>query len=104
VLETIEREGLVAHAREVGSWLAAELRSLPGVDHVRGAGLLLGVELSGVDAADVAAGLQRRHRVIVNAVTPTALRLCPPLVFSREDGEELVAALRDVLADPTRST
>ena len=46
VLDAIEREGLVENARAVGEHIAARAAALPGVDHVRGAGLLLGIELS----------------------------------------------------------
>ncbi len=49
-------------------------------------------------------GAPDRHRVLVNAVTPTALRLCPPLVFSRADAGELVEALAAVLPVATPST
>jgi acetylornithine/succinyldiaminopimelate/putrescine aminotransferase len=36
--------------------------------------------------------------VIVNAVSPSALRLCPPLVLGVEDADRAVAALARVLA------
>ncbi len=97
VLDTIEREGLIENVRLVGSELAAALREVPGVSGVRGAGLLLGVELERAGAAAVATRLLHGQRVIVNAVTPTALRICPPLVFSRADGRVLVDALTEEL-------
>ena len=44
--------------------------ALPGVDHVRGAGLLLGIELADAPAAEVAEALRARG-ILVNAITPT---------------------------------
>jgi acetylornithine/N-succinyldiaminopimelate aminotransferase len=53
------------------------------VREVRGVGLLLGVALEGVAAADVAASC-RSERLIVNAVGPDVIRLAPPLTLSAE--------------------
>ena len=104
VLDTIEREGLVENARTVGAWLAAELGALSGVASVRGAGLLLGVELAAGDSAGVTARLAAEQRIIVNAITPTALRICPPLVFSREDARRLVDGVAAVLPSGDHGT
>ncbi len=51
---------------------------------VRGLGLLLAIELDGHDAKDVAARLLELG-AIVNAVTPTALRLAPSLLISDDE-------------------
>ena len=97
VLDAIEAEGLVANARDVGARLAAALAALPGVAEVRGAGLMLGVELAAGDAGAVAAALRERG-VLVNAVTPTALRMVPPLVLTAEQADLAAAELGHVLA------
>ena len=60
---------------------------------MRGLGLLIAVELRDGDAGAVAAGCSTRG-VLVNAVTPTALRLCPPLCLSTADADRAVEALR----------
>ena len=78
VLDAIEHEGWVENADRIGQHLADRLRAVPGVADVRGLGLLVAVELAAGDAGTVAARLLDRG-VLVNAVTPTALRLCPPL-------------------------
>ena len=93
VLDAIEREGLVGERGRVGDHLAAGVAALPGVTDVRGAGLLRGVELAAGDAAGVAARLLAEHRVVVNAVTPTALRLCPPLCLTTAEADRAVAAI-----------
>jgi acetylornithine/N-succinyldiaminopimelate aminotransferase len=97
VLAAIEREGLVASARAVGEHITARAGALAGVDHVRGAGLLLGIELSDAPAAEVADALRARG-ILVNAITPTALRLVPPLCLSRADADRFCATFGEVLA------
>lgn len=83
-IEVIEEEGLLGRATRSGERLAAGLAELFGPERVRGAGLLLGVELPQAKArAAVAAALDLG--VLVNDVTPSALRLSPPLVI--EDHE-----------------
>jgi acetylornithine aminotransferase len=96
VLTAIEREDLVENARAVGEHIAARAGALPGVDHVRGAGLLLGIELAEAPAAEVAEALRARG-VLVNAITPTALRLVPPLCLSRVEADRFCAAFEAVL-------
>jgi acetylornithine/N-succinyldiaminopimelate aminotransferase len=96
VLDAIEREGLVENARAVGEHIAARAGALAGVDHVRGAGLLLGIELVEAPAADVALELRARG-ILVNAITPTAVRLVPPLCLSRGEADRFCAAFEDVL-------
>ncbi len=96
VLAAIEREGLVENARTVGEHIAARAGALAGVDHVRGAGLLLGIELTDAPAPAVADALRTRG-ILVNAITPTALRLVPPLCLSHGDADRFCATLEEVL-------
>lgn len=80
VLTTMEAIGAPERAAELGDAVRDALERLPAVVEVRGLGLLLGVELDGVDAREVAAECLREG-LVVNAVTPTALRLTPPLII-----------------------
>jgi acetylornithine aminotransferase len=96
VLDAIEREGLVANAAEVGAHIAARVGALPGVDHVRGAGLLLAIELGAAPAASVADEL-RGAGILVLPVTATALRLCPPLCLSLCEADAFCDALASAL-------
>jgi predicted acetylornithine/succinylornithine family transaminase len=98
VLAVMERERLPARAAARGERLGQALAALPEVASVRGLGLLLAAELApGLDARDVQATLLARG-LVVNAVTPTALRLAPPLTVSEEELDEAVALLAEVLA------
>lgn len=98
VLETIEREGLLAHATAMGEHLAAGVRALshPHLVGTRGAGLLQAILLAEPIAADVAV-VARATGFLVNAVTPSALRLAPPLIISAAELDLFVNALPTIL-------
>jgi acetylornithine aminotransferase len=98
VLDTIEADDLIGNAERVGAHLRERLQGVPGVAGVRGLGLLLAVELASGDAPGVARRLLDEEHVLVNAVSPTALRLCPPLVLTVEDADRAVQAITRALA------
>jgi predicted acetylornithine/succinylornithine family transaminase len=99
VLETLDREGLVDHAARMGDRLQARLRAVaerhPLVTDVRGLGLLVAVDVA-VEAQAVEAACRERG-LLVNAVRPQTLRLCPPLVVSPEEVDRAVAILEEAL-------
>ena len=98
VVATIEADGLLEHAREMGEHLAHGIFALrhPMVAGVRGEGLLRAVVLAEPVAAQVMA-LARQAGFIVNAVAPDALRLAPPLVIEAHELDTFVAALPGLL-------
>jgi acetylornithine/N-succinyldiaminopimelate aminotransferase len=98
VLDTIDRDGLLANARLVGGYLTERIRGLrhPLVREVRGEGLLIAVQLHHPIAREVAlAALE--EGLIINDCTPDVLRLAPPLNVRQEQVDELVAMLPGVL-------
>ncbi|MFN2613578.1 MAG: acetylornithine transaminase [Actinomycetota bacterium] len=98
VLDVIDEEGLVERAQVAGDRLMNGLRSaaIPAVTDVRGLGLLIAVELSSDSAAAVVAEALR-DGLIVNNVTPNAIRLAPPLVLSDEQIDRALAILVPIL-------
>jgi len=94
-IAVIERERLIENAVAVGGYLARAAKSL-GVARVSGRGLLLGLHLSR-PATEVQAALFG-HRILTGTSTdPQVLRLLPPLSFSRQEADILVAGLEAVL-------
>ncbi len=94
-IAVIERDRLIENAVEVGGHLARAARSL-GVARVSGRGLLLGLHL-GRPATEVQAALFQ-HRILTGTSTdPQVLRLLPPLSFSRQEADLLIAGLEAVL-------
>jgi acetylornithine/N-succinyldiaminopimelate aminotransferase len=98
VLDTIERDGLLAHVTSVGAHLAAGIEALghPLVTGVRGSGLWLAIALPHATATAVAATAQRAG-FLVNAVQPDAVRLAPPLVLTAAEADSFTAALPGIL-------
>jgi acetylornithine/N-succinyldiaminopimelate aminotransferase len=112
VLNTIESEGLLARARELGALAVSQLRSLNGVKEVRGLGLMLGIELdSSFDA--LASGGKQPASIVVQALAenglltapagPRVIRWLPPLIVEREHIETAVAIMGKTLAALVRS-
>ena len=97
VLAVMEAEEAPVRAERAGASLTERLLELPGVRTVRGLGLLLAVELEGHDARAVATRLLDLGAV-VNAVTPTALRLAPSLLITDDELDHAVELLEKALA------
>jgi len=99
VLAVMEAEDVPARAEKAGDRLRSGLLSLPGVGPVRGLGLLLAAELVGRSAMEVTAAALRRG-LVLNAVTPTAIRLAPSLLVTDDEIDEALAILEAVLTEP----
>jgi acetylornithine/N-succinyldiaminopimelate aminotransferase len=99
VLDTIEREGLLANVTEVGERLAAGIGAIddPLIAGVRGSGLWRAIALTSPAAAAVEAAA-RRAGFLVNAVQPDAIRLAPPLILTPEQADSFTAELPAILA------
>ena len=107
VLDVLEREKLRENADRVGAYLRSGLESLADrhrlIGDVRGAGLFVGVELVR-DRKSLEPATQETH-AIVNAMREDGvlvgiegahrniLKLRPPLVFSKANADQLIAAL-----------
>jgi acetylornithine aminotransferase len=100
-LRIMEEDGLMASAAAVGQRLSDALKrafeGLPGVVEVRGAGLMIGIELDrpcGVllqRAAD--AGL------LLSVTADRVIRLVPPLILSDDEADEIVTLLVPLVRD-----
>jgi len=102
VLRVMEEIDAPRLARERGVELTGLLEELPGISSVRGQGLLLGAELApGVLAERTAPQVALAcldAGLVVNGITPTALRMAPPLTVSSAELVEGTEILGEVLA------
>ncbi len=106
-LEIIEREGLLERARETGAFLLEELsrlEELPVVGEVRGVGMMQGLELVRDKRTREPISMHCAPHDVIRRQTGVLVRDCahtlvlsPPLVLTREDALEVVAAVRSVL-------
>ena len=90
VIDTVEKENLLAHVQAVGAVLADGLRD-PRVGEIRQAGLLIGIDLTAPVAAKVTAAALE-HGFIVNDCAPDRVRLAPPLVLTEQQAASFVEA------------
>ncbi|AHG02477.1 acetylornithine aminotransferase [Halobacterium sp. DL1] len=94
-LDVIEDEELAANAASVGEHLQSALGDLP-VRDVRGAGLLVGVEVKrGANRA--LQSLAMKHGILALPAGRTVVRLLPPLTVDETDADSVVDALEAVL-------
>jgi 4-aminobutyrate aminotransferase-like enzyme/Ser/Thr protein kinase RdoA (MazF antagonist) len=97
VLDVIEDERLVAHAKRVGEALRARIRALarPAIRDVRGIGLLTGVELDSPERARAVVDALRRDGVLIGRTgrRDDVLKIRPPLLFDDSHVERLLEAL-----------
>jgi acetylornithine/N-succinyldiaminopimelate aminotransferase len=98
VLATMESEQVPERASRSGEYLTAALEKVPGVRSVRGLGLLIAVELDDGKGAGPVATAALDSGLVVNAVTPTALRLAPSLLVSDAEMDEAVTILDRAIA------
>ncbi len=106
VLDAIEAEDLVARAGRLGSHVLSQLQQRlaghPGVVAVRGAGLMIGVELD--RPCSVIVGLARDAGVLVNVTNDRVVRLLPPLNLLDSEAELLVDAVVGAITEFARSS
>jgi acetylornithine aminotransferase/acetylornithine/N-succinyldiaminopimelate aminotransferase len=105
VLDTMQREDMLAHIREVGEFFQSKLQWLATrhdcVTDVRGMGLMLGLELNSAELAKQAAAQMMERRIIINRTSETVLRFLPPFILERKHVEIAVNALDEILKDLT---
>ncbi|TVT43711.1 aminotransferase class III-fold pyridoxal phosphate-dependent enzyme [Hymenobacter setariae] len=93
VLEVIEQEHLVEHARTLGDYLRTELLAYAGAEEIRGRGLMIGVKYD-FPVKEVRDKLLTEHHIFVgNASDPTVLRLLPPLNITKAEVDVFLQAL-----------
>jgi len=94
-LRIMEEDGVMANAAAVGEALHAglvrELGGLQGVVDIRGAGLMIGIELArpcGVLLARAAAA-----GLMISVTADSVIRIVPPLIMSHDEAAQVVAIL-----------
>ena len=97
-IKFIEAQKILKKVEKQGVYLMQELAVIPGVSEVRGAGLLLGIELENLKAADIANALQNEG-VLVNAANPTTIRLAPALIVTDAQLKKFVSIFKKVMSD-----
>ena len=111
VLQTVKNEKLQNNAFVVGEYLKEKLKELkqtfPIIGDVRGQGLFLGIELVTEDKiplgekASYLANRMKDHKILMSTDGPdnNVLKIKPPIIFSKENANELLFFLRKILKE-----
>ena len=101
VLDSIEREHLVAHAAALGQHLLSgfntALSGVAGVTAVRGFGLMLGIELDRPCAALVGKALDRG--LLINVTADRVIRLLPPLITTEKQADMIIELVSELISE-----
>ena len=99
--EAIEEEKMLQNAQEIGQYAADKLNQLKNkygiIDHIRGKGLMIGVQLSSPGAGIVDKCLARGLRI--NCTNNTVLRFMPAMIVTKEQIDEAINILDGVLGE-----
>ena len=84
----------------MGIYLQEKLKQLKSrydfIREVRGRGLIIGMELT-IEGGDLVKAAMERG-LLINCTVGNVLRFVPPLIVNKEDVDEAVAILDDILA------
>lgn len=101
VIDEMKRTNLLEHVTEVGGYFMDELRGLATehgcITEVRGAGLMVGMELDSTELAKTVAAEMLDQRIILNRTSENVLRFLPPYILERQHVDTTVAALDAIL-------
>jgi len=103
VIDTIEKNGLLAQATEVGGYFMECLRSLAArhetIVDVRGKGLMIAAELDSAELAKLAVTEMLKRRILINCTSDTVLRFLPPYILERAHVDAAIAALDEIFTE-----
>ena len=95
-LRICEEDGILANAATVGQLLheglVRELGEVPGVKEVRGAGLMIGIELD--RPCGVLLGRAAEAGLMISVTADKVIRIVPPLILSADEAAQII----DILA------
>jgi acetylornithine/N-succinyldiaminopimelate aminotransferase len=98
VIKTIEKQNILKKVRKQGQILIQELALIPGIREVRGAGLLIGIELEIANANELTRKLADAG-VLVNAASASTVRIAPALIVSDFQIRKFINTFREVLTN-----
>jgi acetylornithine/N-succinyldiaminopimelate aminotransferase len=97
-IDVIESKKLLNKIKHQGDYLIQELALIPGIKEVRGAGLLIGIELERLKASEIATAM-RDAGVLVNAANPTTIRIAPALIVTDAQINKFISIFKKVISD-----
>ena len=104
VLDAVANDHFLAGVRDVGTHFKQALTDLQSkypahIVEVRGAGLILGMEMQRNEDAAAIARRMLEQGVIINCTAGNVLRFIPPLIFTKNEVDELIRVLNHCILD-----
>ena len=104
VLDAVANDDFLAGVRGVGAHFKQALTDLQSkypahIVEVRGAGLILGMEMQRNEDAAAIARRMLEQGVIINCTAGNVLRFIPPLIFTKNEVDELICVLDHCILD-----
>ncbi len=101
VIEAIEEGGLLENAVKMGKYAREKLEQLKQkygmIDHIRGVGLMIGIQLKGPGAEIVDKCLEKGLRI--NCTNNTVLRFMPAMIVTKSELDKAVEILDAALSE-----
>lgn len=94
VLEVMEEEKLMGNAVMMGNYLKEQLTQIPGIENVRGRGLMLGFDVDG-PLKDLRKNLLSKQHIFTGEAKPSVVRLLPSLALKKKDAEMFIEAVKE---------
>lgn len=105
VIDEFERTHLLQHVSATGTYFLEQLHNLAqrhaAIREIRGAGLMIGIELQSEALAKTTTAALFAQRIIVNRTSESVLRLLPPYIIERTHVDTFIAALDSILSKLT---
>jgi len=98
VLEVIEQENLIEMSKQRGMYIINKLKSIVGIENVRGKGLMIGFDVP-EDIKDLRKKLLNDYFVFTGEAKPNVIRLLPALNITRKQADEFLDTLNDAIAE-----
>jgi ornithine--oxo-acid transaminase len=105
-LDVLFKENLIGRSAELGEYFLSRLKAIssPSIKEVRGKGLFIGIEIDkSYSARDICLKLLAEG-VLSKETHHTVIRLAPPLVITKEQIDDMVDILINVLNDTPLSS
>lgn len=103
VLQLFQDKDVLANVKRVGIYLRKRLEEVKAdyptkIDEVRGVGLMAGIKFKASIGADVVVEKMRDEHILTIPAADNVLRITPPLIIKEQQVDEMITALRAVLA------
>jgi len=99
VLEVIEREGLMIHAKNIGDHIQSELKKIPELQNVRGKGLMIGFDVPDT-LKDLRKNLLFNQHIFTGEAKPNIIRLLPSLALNKKDADQFLESIQEEIHAP----